>query len=156
MSYLIFGKVGSTLAESDHPNGSPRVRIVDFKGDATRRIVCKFAIPWAQAPCAATATELETTYGLSPGDLVAEEVTEQEYRDLNDAVYAAIRAAQEQAREDRRAELRQILADNTSTAGNLVGTDRVFVVPADPGDQKEFLRALWFAMKELVDAGIDV
>ena len=154
MSYLIFGKVGSTLAESDHPNGSPRVRIVDFRGDATRRFVCEMQRPNPEAFALSRIADLESEWGIASGELIAVDVTAQEYDALNHFVYDPIRTADENARAARRDELRAAFGTEIKTKADVNADHFLLRVPTAPAARAEFFKGLYLKLKEIEEGGI--
>jgi hypothetical protein len=151
--YLVFAKTGSTLAEQDWPGGGARVRIVTFRGDATRRVICRFQGGWPEYAAIDWAERTTADLALPADELEVVEVTPAEFNDVEGQVHSGNRAATEALKESRRVALRSFLASSVKRRGD-VGPNDLVLSFSTPADAVEFFKALYLKMRE-VEASLD-
>lgn len=127
------------VADRDRSGGGAFVRRVTV-GAQERSVVCKFQSPWPRPRAEEFLPKAAKALGVPEGALRVFEVTDAQFRSIDDQIYGAARAAEESDRQSKadayRAEARTLLES--------IG------FAADAATQSRQLRALAFVLRKLI------
>jgi hypothetical protein len=149
--HLIFHTTTPPPAEFDLPDGRAIFRHATFRGETRGVLLRGFQRPSPVAVAEAALNRYVTDHSGDVADWEIVEVTPAEYGEVEQAVFGPLRAARAAVREVSLQELRDTLIAQTVKVSEMGPNDRVFKVPTNVWEAREFFKAFALALREVED-----